>query len=137
MSLMKLAFTGTCKGMSENQKKQLINRLETFQKLGYEFEWHHGCCVGADVEFDGIVRHFKSSGYLHPSNIHKTTIDCFELEDVLYLSLPPIVRNHIMVDVSDTLIAAPDSDTEKLRSGTWATVRYARKKGINIFILER
>lgn len=42
---------------------------------------------------------------------------------------PYLWRNHQIVDATSALIAAPFGFEEELRSGTWATVRYARKLG--------
>jgi hypothetical protein len=36
-------------------------------------------------------------------------------------------RNRKIVDVVEVLLAVPFEDAEVLRSGTWATVRYARR----------
>ena len=36
-------------------------------------------------------------------------------------------RNHNIVDASEILIACPAQTEEVIRSGTWATIRYARK----------
>lgn len=45
-------------------------------------------------------------------------------------------RNHDIVDEGvDGLIAAPNGWVEELRSGTWATVRYARKLKRRIWII--
>ena len=41
---------------------------------------------------------------------------------------PPLDRNRDIVDACDVLIATPKDFVEELRSGTWATVRYARKQ---------
>lgn len=50
--------------------------------------------------------------------------------------LPFLVRNHAIVDEGvDGLIAAPSGWVEEQRSGTWATVRYARKLGRRIWIV--
>ena len=45
-----------------------------------------------------------------------------------------IQRDKDMVDEADYLWAAPHGE-EIIRSGTWTTVRYARKKGIPITII--
>ena len=37
-------------------------------------------------------------------------------------------RNHDIVDETDMLIATPGEEQEVQRSGTWATIRYARKQ---------
>jgi len=39
-----------------------------------------------------------------------------------------LARNHFIVAYSEELVAAPKSNKEELRSGTWATIRYARKR---------
>ena len=41
----------------------------------------------------------------------------------------------MLVDACEVLLATPKGP-EKLRSGTWATVRYARKVGKRIVIIE-
>jgi hypothetical protein len=45
-------------------------------------------------------------------------------------------RNRDIVDNCDLLIATPKETTEVLRSGTWSTVRYAKKIGKPIVIIE-
>lgn len=43
-------------------------------------------------------------------------------------------RNDRLVDHADVLLAFPRNRNEYLRSGTWATVRRARKRGIEVRI---
>ena len=51
---------------------------------------------------------------------------------------PPLDRNRDIVTFGrDLLIAAPLQDFEVLRSGTWATVRFAKSKKINVLQLKR
>lgn len=45
-----------------------------------------------------------------------------------------MARNDKMIELADHLIAFPETSKEVLRSGTWATIRRARKKGIPIDI---
>ena len=54
-------------------------------------------------------------------------------------TLPPkdyLDRNHDIVDQTDLLIATPKENTEVLRSGTWATIRYAKKINKPTWIIE-
>lgn len=41
-------------------------------------------------------------------------------------------RNDALVEHADLLIAFPRTEHEVLRSGTWATVRRARKRGVEV-----
>jgi hypothetical protein len=129
-----IVFTGTRKGMSDYQKHNLVQELNQWKPY-YNFEWHHGCCTGADAEFDNIIRKYNKYGHLHPSNDPKTRIDCYQEGDYNYQQKPPLVRDREMVQFlkqqtilpafASLLIAAPRSDNRIIRSGTWTTVRYA------------
>ena len=46
-----------------------------------------------------------------------------------------LVRNHNIVDSTDMLIGCPKEMQEQLRSGTLATIRYAKKKNKKIIII--
>ena len=50
----------------------------------------------------------------------------------LTLSDAYMARNERMVLYADCLIAFPETITEQLRSGTWATIRRARRAGLNV-----
>lgn len=121
-------FTGTQNGMTEPQSLQVARRL-----VSYSIGWlHHGDCVGADAQaHDWAVQcGIKTEGH-PPINPSKRAWCKF---DVLHEPMEYIVRNHAIVDAVRYLIAAPVSMEEVMRSGTWATVRYARslKRGILI-----
>lgn len=55
--------------------------------------------------------------------------------DVIKEEKEYIQRNHDIVDDSDMLIAFPSTMNEILRSGTWATIRYAKKRGKMVLII--
>jgi hypothetical protein len=116
---MTIGFSGTRKGMSEAQRAQLhavIDWLWTGRRDDREFR--HGAAIGADLEAADIAVRWSGAQIVpHPANGN------------------PLARNRAIVAASDILIAAPESDTEQQRSGTWATVRYARAKGIPIVML--
>jgi hypothetical protein len=58
----------------------------------------------------------------------------FEVFSVLPVK-PPFERNEDIADMCDILIAAPKAATEVLRSGTWATIRHARRIGRQVVLL--
>jgi hypothetical protein len=48
-----------------------------------------------------------------------------------------LARDRAIAETVDYLIAAPRTDKEETRSGTWATVRYARTAGVPVILLPR
>ena len=58
-----------------------------------------------------------------------------ELSSELVEKKEYLQRNKDVVDSSDTLVAFPRTYEEQLRSGTWSTIRYARKKNKTIVII--
>lgn len=98
-------------------------------------EAHHGDCIGADAEFHRLAIRRGLEVIKHPaSGIGNQRAYC--LEGIELKAKPPLIRNHDIVDSVDVMIAAPGEDHEILRSGTWATIRYARKsKHIKLHIV--
>jgi len=130
--LIKIGFTGTQRGMSTTQIGYLINLFEPMR--GQEVEVHHGDCVGADSQFHHAAKVFGFKTIIHPCTIeHKRA---YNEGDVILEPKDPLERNHDIVDQVDFLIATPKERTEVLRSGTWATIRYAQKmkKEVRIII---
>jgi hypothetical protein len=128
-----VGFTGTQKGMTGAQKFRVGMMLED---SGVR-RAHHGACVGADDEFDYLCSVRDIWRYLHPSNIRGKQAYCEDRPGVTHLldEKPPLERNQDIVDASDVLIAAPAGFGEEVRSGTWSTVRRARKRGIPVAIV--
>jgi hypothetical protein len=130
---MKIGFTGTQIGMSQHQKEQFVLKLLELDPI----EFHHGDCIGADAEAHDIVREFLPNVIIH---IHPPIISskrAHKSGDIIHNEAGYLERNHYIVDDTDCLIGTPKTDTEELRSGTWATIRYARKMNKLNFILER
>jgi len=88
-------------------------------------EVHHGDCVGADDQVGSFAA--KLSGVtvtLHPPTNPSKRAFC--AADEVREAKPYLDRNRDIVDETELLVAFPKGPEEK-RSGTWATVRYARK----------
>lgn len=130
---MKIGFTGTQIGMSERQRiefyRQMIRHMPD--------EFHHGDCIGADTDAHNLVVPMLDTRIvIHPPT--KSAKRSFLRADETLPTKPYIERNHDIVDAVDLLIAAPKNErVEELRSGTWATIRYARKTGKPVIILPR
>lgn len=119
---MNLGFTGTRKGMTERQSDHLIRVLEQFTPE----QFHHGDCVGADAEAHDIAVDMGLYVVIHPPTDYKHRAWCEpnEMRD----EFPYLERNHNIVDEAVHLFAAPGTNHEVRRSGTWATIRYHRDK---------
>ena len=142
---MRISFTGTRRGMTPHQEHQLRAWLEehsptrrantTSSKI---IAAAHGMCGGADEEFHLLVRKI-CGGLVYVVGFPSTasTRSSVELDvDYLAKARAPLERNPDIVNVGkDLLIAAPATMGEVLRSGTWATVRYARKVGVPVLVM--
>jgi hypothetical protein len=108
--------------MSQRQSDQLGFLLGILRPTGGDamLPFHHGAAVGADTEAANMARLYGFAPTAHPAENGRE-----------------LARNREIVAESDILIAAPRNDHEELRSGTWATVRYARQKGIPVVMLSR
>ena len=132
-----VGFTGTREGMSPGQRHNLMLILEgAYKSRGSTGAvLHHGDCVGADAEAHELAQSLGLAVVIHPPTNPKARAYCQGAER-WHQELDYLVRNHEIVRCSDLLVAAP-AGVEVHRSGTWATVRYARKTGDRILVLER
>jgi len=110
---MFLGFTGTRRGMTQPQR-EAVARVLRQRGMHRQITFHHGGAFGAD---QGAAEIAYALGY--------------EVRTHLPAGRAPadyLARNHAIVDIADELLAAPAGMEEELRSGTWATIRYARKE---------
>lgn len=129
---MKIGFTGTRNGMTQAQKDELA-RISAEEPTPSAF--HHGDCLGADLEAFTI---FKLAGIhteSHPPE--DSRLRAFTQSSVEHLPLPYLERNRRIVDSTDLLVACPAGFWETPRGGTWYTIRYARSVGKHLIIIWR
>lgn len=133
---MILGFTGTRRGLSPTQFHALSLVI---QQYGEFTELHHGCCIGADEQAHRELSPFVSGDIVGwPCTLTNQVSDwCLDHCTKLMSTKPPLVRNQQIVQHCDILVAAPLTSEEQLRSGTWHTIRYARRRGMKPIILHR
>jgi hypothetical protein len=123
-----LGFTGTRRGMTLPQHDEVLRQM-----LG-SWTLHHGDCIGADAQAHVAAQALSLEVVLHPPSENGQRAFC--PASVARTPLPYLERNHAIVDECDYLIAAPGEKTERARgSGTWATIRYARKTGVPVTVV--
>ena len=125
-----VGITGTQDGVTEAQFSSLKELIE----LLFMNEIHGGDCVGFDAECITLVQEIrpevKTVGHPPLDSKKRAFLEYDELrEEKTFLE-----RNHNIVDETGYLLACPNGP-EVLRSGTWATIRYARKLNRPIIIL--
>ncbi len=118
-----VGFTGTRKGMTDIQR--VLVRRALADSLPAVL--HHGDCVGADEQAHEIAVALGLDIIIHPPEDEKFRAFCMRNVVEIRPQLPYMPRNRNMVSLVGKLIATPRTPYEIVRSGTWATVRYARK----------
>lgn len=129
-----VGFTGTSDYQREAQLEALKLKLK---ELRFD-EFHHGDCINADENAHEIVMMCTTATVvIHPPlNTHARAYCKGEASRIIRREPKPyLARNHDIVDETDLLIACPRSKLEQRRSGTWATVRYARKVGKPVILI--
>jgi hypothetical protein len=130
----RFGFTGTRNGMTDAQKIGLRNYL-----AGSTGEFHHGDCIGSDAEAHDIADECGYAIVLHPPT--DWSLRAFKPVP-RYMCRPEqhyLARNRSICNSTMALIATPSETTEDppraRRSGTWSTIRYARKIGMVVVII--
>lgn len=131
---MILGVTATQRGLTRAQRDAALSYL---QQLPLLTEFHHGGCVGGDEDLHFLVRGafpgvpiFIHRGdtpekWAHfPGDTHVTELR----------ALPNLERNKVIVKTVGKLWAFPGERQEVLRSGTWATIRTAKRAGRSAII---
>jgi hypothetical protein len=137
---MRVGFTGNRHGMTLEQKRTFVNELSDLDVT----EFHHGDCVGSDLEAFQLLLGLGLSGVVqsHPATMGPEWDARWKAHTANYFPevfehkpLHPLKRNKVIVNSSDLLYACPEQFEEKLRSGTWSTVRYAVANGKSVRIV--
>lgn len=130
---MIIGFTGTRIGMTHSQYTEVSRQFLEFQPDILL----NGGAVGADEQVicwlvsNRTLMKPKMKVEVYPaSDPRERYWDRYlnqGLIETIWPVLKPLERNRVIAERCDRLIAAPDSYHEELRSGTWATIRYAKK----------
>jgi hypothetical protein len=130
---MILGFTGTQLGMTWFQIQTILDMFRYQDKFTAV---HHGDCLGADQQMHHLALLAGLKVVIHPPQDPRKRAYCSGANVTVLDAFPYLIRNHDIVDACHELVATPKTHVEELRSGTWATIRYARKVGKPVHIIE-
>ena len=139
---MKVGSTGTQYGITQEQRekfKELILKLNSEDNIE---EFHDGNCKGSDLQTRGIVLQVLENVtfHIHPSTLNSFVKPYTNRKTLQIIGIHPVkkplVRNRDIVDCIDVLIGCPYQKNEIVRSGTWATIRYAKKQNKKTYIIK-
>lgn len=124
-----IGFTGTRHGLTQLQQstlQEVLRRLQPAQLI-------HGSCIGADAEAHHLTRLFLPSCKIIVWPCTEGGMRARLDADVTMPLMAPLKRNKVIVHSVEILVACPQTVDEVLRSGTWSTIRYARKRGVPVY----
>lgn len=130
---LKAGFTGTRDGLTQKQQKALVDLL--FMVAPRQLQ--HGDCVGADAEVHDMALVLGIQIVIRPPAARRHRAWCGPVDGsavAVCVAKPYLERNHDIVDHTHYLIGCPNTVTPVVRSGTWATIRYAAKHGKVVFL---
>lgn len=127
--MTKVGVTGTRSGMNKRQKQEFT---EFLTEIG-SGEFHHGDCVGVDVEAAKIASKLGFKVVCHPPV--KDELRAYHKSDEFREPKSYFARNRNIVDECDVLLVIPYQDTHQSHGGTWYTHDYAKKKDKPLHII--
>lgn len=124
---MKIGVTATQSGLTSRQRKLFREQIVGATEL------HHGDCIGGDEELHCIAKELGLRIVIHPPKVIDKRAFC--TFDEISRPLDYLDRNKNIVLDTDILLGFPRSNREELRSGTWSTIRFARKLGRKYLVI--
>ncbi len=128
-----LGITGTRSGMNDSQMCELQSLMEMIYRENGVTDFHHGDCVGVDVEAARIAQKIGYRTICHPPI--KEDLRAFHESDQILEAKNHFARNRDIVDSAHLLIVVPWQDQWQSRGGTWYTHDYAEKTGVDIVVI--
>ena len=126
-----LCFTGSRDGITQHQD----NVLRYFIR-SRPARVRHGDCKGADTRFHQLCLAFgydETNLDIHPGPSLKWR--AFNNGGTLHKVRPNMIRNRLMVMLSEVVVACPKTSRMDKRSGTWRTIAYAQSRAILTYII--
>lgn len=130
--MRKLGVSATQYGMTNPQRQQWIKWV---MENGPWSAFHHGDCIGGDEEAFWMIREVFPNLRTVAWPGDNSSKRAYTPSDLVMAVQPNLQRNRCIAEIADVLVAAPNTPYEVIRSGTWTTIRYARKLGKHVEII--
>lgn len=129
MMMTSIGFTGSRSDATPEQCEWIHWELDYIKDThSDELLFHHGSCMGKDQAAHFIALSLGFIVVVHPPLDRSFEAHCVGQE--CRERLPYKMRNQAIANICDILLAVPDFPEEhslSTRSGTWMTIRMARK----------
>src|SRR5262245_2922468 len=129
--VVRVGFTGGRRPVTPHQDAWIRSTLEGMFVEGAEL--HHGDCVGKDEATHLIARSIGYRVVIHPPTISYLRAFCGGEGVEIRPPRPYLLRNEDIVRETLIVVAVPDHPGHR-RSGTWFTVRAARRLERSVLI---
>jgi predicted Rossmann fold nucleotide-binding protein DprA/Smf involved in DNA uptake len=139
-----LGFTGTREGMTSRQRPAVALRIAGLRPRVFL----HGGAPGADTEVHYDILEYVNLPAAAVIEIYLCNTkqrDYWKDKYATFMSgrnlivhpiMKALARNKVIASRCDHLLATPATSEEQQRSGTWATIRYARKRRKPVTIID-
>jgi hypothetical protein len=134
--IYRVGVTGTRHGMSEHQKELVTIMMFHLAMTRPTVYFHHGDCVGVDIEVATIAHRLSMNVICHPP-MDPTHRGWFPDNYFSYEDKTHFARNRDIVDAVDLLLVVPLTTEHQKTGGTWYTHDYAIKKNVPLKIFPR
>lgn len=127
-----VGVTSTRKGLNEVQRLWVTFFLKEHQVNVL----HHGDCVGGDDELAKMFHQKGTYVIAHPAHtINKYKAKC-QINDLILSPDDTLARNQTIVRHSELVLGFPYTIEEEVRSGTWFTIRHAKKLKVPVLVIK-
>lgn len=129
-----VGFTATRRGLTEPQADLLRRTLAHLCERYTSLVFRHGDCVEGD-EVGAQIAHSLGMWVIAHPPINEV-LRAYAYQDQTEPPRNYLDRNWDIVQASHVVIGCPDSKVERARSGTWATIRMARKRVVPLLVID-
>lgn len=124
-----IGVTASREGLTDPQK----NWIEDFLEGNLAYVLHHGMCKGGDIELAVLFRKYNTYIIAHPGHIRHMRA-ASPANDLILPWSHTLVRNRIIVNHSELILGFPKVPYAT-DSGTWHTIKFAKKQKTPLFVI--